>query len=615
MFPTFRCARSTGGGALTLVAVLAAGCLRPVMEGRRVAEEEETGDPLGGCGVGDLPTARMWRLTQSQLRNSLQDLFGFSAVAVESLPADSRLEGFANRAEGLGVPPLLMDHYNTISEEMAAGAVRRSGQLLPCPLDRLGKGSCLRDFLGRFGRRVWRRPLSDAEVGRLSGVYRAVAETTEPGNGLRVLIKALLLSPNFLFRSELGAGPGPDGIIRLNDFELAAELSYLLWDSTPDEVLLELAAAGRLREPAVRRAQAARMLASSRRAAPPFASFVRQWLKIEDLPRIRKDRKQFPMYRELSGDLLEENRRFVDSVAFDPGGDRRLRTLLTAPYAFTNTRTAVLYGVGATVRPAPAVAAARADSEPDDDQEPDEGKERREAKEPKEPIDKIGPLGLANDGQGGARQPTLSAEALALRATPLDPAERRGILTQVAFLSAHAGPETPNLVARGSFVREQLLCGEVPEPPDDFKFDDAKITDDMTAREKFTLHTRNPFCANCHALFDNIGFALESYDAIGRFRRTDKGKPLDTTGTVKVPGRPDLRFTSFVDLMDQLADLPETSDCFSLQYLTYATGRRAADVSACEKKSLARAFAASGYRLDGLMAAVAGSPGFALRRP
>ncbi len=536
---------------ILLLAVVSAGtCARPVVPAGPPA------DALGGCGVAELPPARVWRLTQRQLRNTLQDLFGFSPVAVEALPPESRLEGYANNSDGLGVPPLLMDHLNTVSEEVAAGAVQRHRQLLPCALADLSRGSCLRDFLTRFGRRVWRRPLTTEEVIRLQVVYTVAAEATDAANGLRILLKALLLSPSFLFRSELGVGPGPGGSVQLGDFELATALSYALWDSTPDDTLLDLAAAGRLRDPLVRRQQAQRLLATSRRAAPAFAAFVEQWLKVEDLPRVRKDRKQFPMYRDVAGDLLDQNRRFVDSVVFEPGGDRRLRTLLTAPYAFVNARTAPLYGLQPSATPA-------------------------------------GPVQLAR----------------------LDPAQRRGILTQAAFLAAHANAEAPNLVGRGSFVREQLLCGEVPPPPDDFKFDQAKITDDMTAREKFSLHTTNPFCSRCHALFDNIGFALESYDAVGRFRRTDKDKPIETAGSIKIPGRPDVRFATFVDLIEQLADLPETGSCFARQYLGYATGRKPAEVSSCEARGLARAFAASGNRLDQLVLAVAASPGFALRKP
>ena len=563
---------------LTCLALAAGGCVRPVAPAPNkpsaILPIVATADPLAGCAVADLPPPRLWRLTQTQLRNTLEDVFGFTGTAVDSLPAESRLEGFANSSGRLGVPPLLMDRYNTISDEIASEAIRRSASLLRCPLAELGRRSCLNDFLTGFGRRLWRRPLSEAETTRLQAVYSAAAEATDPENGFRSLIKALLLSPHFLFRSELGTGAGPDGVVRLTDFELASQLSYLLWDSTPDDTLLELAAAGRLHHPEVLRAEAGRLLRVSRRAAPVFAGFVRDWLKIEDLARSRKDRKRFPMYSSsVAGDLLEENRRFVDSVAFDPGGDRRLRTLLTAGYGYVNARTAVIYGLDAPAGSTAALA------------------------------------GAAATAPGG----TAALDATALRQRPLDPAQRRGIFTQGAFLAAHASQDTPKLVARGSLVREQVLCGEVPEPPDEFKFDDSKVTEDMTAREKFTVHTRSAFCARCHALFDGIGFALESYDAIGRFRTTDKDKPIDPSGTLTVPGKPELRFANFVELAEQLAELPETYDCFSRQYLTFATGRSAPEVSACEARAVARAFTESGHRLDALMLAVVESPGFSLR--
>jgi hypothetical protein len=323
----------------------------------------------------------------------------------------------------------------------------------------------------------------------------------------------------------------------------------------------------------VLRAQAERLLRTPARAAPVFGAFVRQWLKVDDLVRLRKDRKKFPGYGSATAaDLLEENRRFVDSVVFDPGGDRRLHTLLTAPYGYINARTALIYGV--TVPAAPTGAAAT------------------------------------------SLEDTVARDAATLKQQPLDRSQRAGMFTHGAFLAAHASQDEPKLVARGSLVREQVLCGEVPPPPDEFKFDDSKITDDMTAREKFVLHTRSPFCARCHALFDGIGFALESYDAIGRFRRTDKNKPIDPSGSLTVvPGRPEIKFANFIDLVGQLADLPETSACFSLQYLTFATGRTMPEVSACEAKALAQLFTDSGNRLDALMLAVVDSPSFSLRKP
>ena len=153
-------------------------------------------DP-GGCKTAELPRARVWRLTQTQLRNTLQDLFGFSGAAVDSLPAESRLEGFDNTADRLGVPSLLLDRYNTLAEEVASEAARRHQSPAPLPAGPAGRrhGRCLNDFLTRFGRRVWRRPLTAPETARLASVYTATARATDPDSGLRSLVKALLLSP------------------------------------------------------------------------------------------------------------------------------------------------------------------------------------------------------------------------------------------------------------------------------------------------------------------------------------------------------------------------------------------------------------------------------------
>jgi len=249
-------------------------------------------------------------------------------------------------------------------------------------------------------------------------------------------------------------------------------------------------------------------------------------------------------------DLLEENRRFVNGVVFE--GDHSLRTLLTSPVGYVNERTAKIYGATGT----------------------------------------------------GAD----------LTRTNLDGGQRRGLLTQAAFMAAHADGDATRLVDRGRFVREEVLCLDVPAPPAEFKFMDPKITDDMTQREKLTIHAANPACASCHVLFDGIGFAMEAYDPIGQFRTLDRGKKIDTSGTLPLPGRPDLAFDDFVGLVDQLAKLPEPYQCFSSRYLEYATGRSAAQIAQCERDPLAKLFEESGYQVDKLILAVVASPGFVARR-
>lgn len=504
------------------------------------------------CAQEGLPSARLWRLTHVQFRNTLADVFGFTPTAASGLPADSRLEGFANDADRLAVSSLLTEYYYKAADELAGDVIRRSADFLACPLAQLGTGTCLGDFIATYAARAWRRPVSDGEVAKLRAVYTTAATATDPGNGLRMLVQAMVLSPHFLFRSELGPADAPAGkVTALTAHELASALSYTLWDAPPDAPLLALAAAGKLHQPATLVAEARRMLASPRKSSAALGSFVQQWLKVDDLLDIQKDTMAFPGYStQVAQDLLEENRLFVDSVVFASDGDRSLNTLLTAPIGFLNSRTARLYGTTST--------------------------------------------------------------ATQLARTDLDASQRRGLLTQAVFMAAHADGDSTRLVDRGRFIREEVLCLDVPKPPAQFMFNDPKITEDMTAREKLTVHAANPACASCHALFDAIGFAMESYDPVGQYRTMEKGKKIDTTGTIPLPGGRELKFANFVELIDQIARLPEPYDCFTSRYLEYATGRTG--VAECERAPLAKLFKDSGYKVDALVLAVVGSPGFIARK-
>jgi hypothetical protein len=282
--------------------------------------------------------------------------------------------------------------------------------------------------------------------------------------------------------------------------------------------------------------------------------FVGQWLQIDNLDRVQKDPALFPTYTPAVAQALsEETNRFVDSIVFEPGGDKTLRTLLTASYGYVNESTAPIYGV--------------------------------------------------------------QFAGTALGRVTFNPAQRRGLLTLAAFLAAHSSSNSTGLVGRGRFFRQTMMCDAVPPPPGNFKFDPAVITPDMTEREKFEVHRKNPACASCHGLFDPIGIALENYDPIGRYRTMDKGKPIDPSGAIPLPnGTTSVTFPNYVDLINQLSALPEIYDCFSSQYLEYATGRRPEQVDTCDAQAVAKAFAASGYKLDELLVAIVTSPGFAVRK-
>jgi hypothetical protein len=552
--------RRSGALALTLVV----GCTGTIPERPHGPGNDPTAEPpptgkggSGGgtkpvgtpCGTTELPRARTWRLTGAQFKNTAQAVFGFTGPTTDQLPTDGQPEGFANQADRLSVQPLLASKYMLATDEIATSVVQRSGEFLKCPLSALGSGTCLKDFLTTVGTRAWRRPLAPAELTKYTTLYATIAQGSSPEAAFKGVVQALMLSPNFLFRTELG--DATTGTTTLTDYELASAISYMLLDAPPDATLMELAAGGKLHEPATLSAQSKRLLASAP-SSGIMTGFFRQWLYFDTLAGQPKDADLFPSYTpELVKDLLAENQAFLQGVLFDPAGDRSIKTLLTASYGYVNSRTAPLYGVQAT--------------------------------------------------------------GTALTRTELPAAQRRGLLTEAAFIAGASDPDDTNLPTRGRVVREQVLCEDVAPPPGNFSFDEAKITADMTNREKFAVHTTNPACAACHLLFDGIGYAMEQYDPIGQFRTMDKKKVIDPTGTVMLSDTT-LTFSSYVDFIDQIAKRPQTFQCVATQYNAYATGRAPVSIGQCEAEAIGKVFADGGYKLDALVAAIVTSPNFALRR-
>ena len=509
---------------------------------------------VASCGAIEAGKPRIWRLTKNQMRNSLKDVFGYSPQSLEVLPAETRLDGeFANESAKLTVAPLVADEYFTIGSDLGAEVVRRSGDFVKCPIASLGTGSCLGDFLKNFGLRAWRRPLSDVELGKLTNLYNTTAAMAGgPEIGLQTVVQALFMSPNFLYRSEVGNSTTPGAVTTLTDWELASELSYTLWDSAPDQTLLDLAAQGKLHDHDTLIAQAMRMW-NVNGSQGALNSFFQQWLQTEDLLSASKD-PSFSIYNmDVAADLQEEERLYLNSVVFDQGGDRTFRTLFTAGYGFLDARTAPVYGVA-------------------------------------------------------------NMTSTALTKTNLDPSQRKGLLTMAGFISAHSDGDDTAIVSRGRYFRGDILCDHVPPPPDPklAVFGQASAGPNMTNRERLIAHVQTPACAACHDIFDPIGFAMENYDPIGRFRTMDKGKVIDPSGTIPL-GMKDVTFTNYLDLLDQLSKRPELYECFSTQYLSYSTGRSFDDLGTCERKSITDQFAMSGYRVDSLVMSIVNSPSFTTR--
>jgi hypothetical protein len=511
---------------------------------------------VGTCTAATLAKPRAWRLTNVQMKNTLLDVLGFSPPTLDMVPGETRLDGFANQSSQLSVAPLVADYYLRASDELAGEVVRKAAMVVPCPMAKLGTGTCVADFIKSFGLKMWRRPLLDTEVGKLSALYTTTAaQAGGQEAGLRNIVQGLFMSPNFLYRTEVGTGGQPGMVTYLTDYELASALSYMLWDAPPDAKLLELAAQGKLRDQAVLAGEARRLLGVAAKAPVAMHNFLRQWLQIENLLTADKDPTVYTFYNvQVAGDLMEETRLLMNSIMFDSGGDRSFKTLFTAPVGYLNARTAPVYGIA-------------------------------------------------------------NLTGTNLVKTMLNDKERRGILTSAAFMAAHSDGDDTALVSRGRYFREEILCQGVPPPnPNDAMFDPTKVTPDMTNRERLVAHAVNPACKTCHALFDGLGFAMENYDPIGRFRTMDKNKPVDPTGSVPLPSGPTLQFKNFVDLIDQLGNSPDVYQCFSSQYLSYATGRGAADINECERKLVAEDFVKSGYKMDSLVLSVVNSPSFMARK-
>ncbi|HEX9294329.1 MAG TPA: DUF1592 domain-containing protein [Polyangiaceae bacterium] len=519
--------------------------------GGDVTTEACTGQPI------PLSAPRVWRLTTTQLKNTLLDVFGFAGSSIDSYPADSRADmtEYANVADKLVIGDLLTNYYNKTAEEVSASIATRSSTFLGCAMTALGAGTCLQDFLKTYGMKAWRRPLSTAEISGLQGLYNTVAAGAGAQTAFAMVVQALILSPSFGFRTELGTSNAAGTMTTMTDFEIASALSYMIWDSPPDQALYDAASAGTLHDPATLRAQVHRMFTDSTRAPVALGWFIAQWLHTDGMPTVKKDATLFPMWNgSVAQDLANETAKFVSSVAFDPAGDHTIGALLTGSYGFVSAATADLYGV---------------------------------------------------------RPPAAGA---GLVKTNFDPTQRSGLLTLASWLAAGSNFNDTALPARGNSVRGALLCDASPPPPAMFKFDPSVITPDMTGREKFIEHTKSSTCAACHDLFDGIGFALEQYDPIGRFRTTDQGKTIDPSGTVPLPSGSTLEFANFVEMMKQVAASPDFSQCYASQYLRYATGREVTAVSACELQTLTKAVNAAGNTIDSLPAAVAALPSFITRR-
>jgi hypothetical protein len=420
------------------------------------------------------------------------------------------------------------------------------------PLSPADEPSCARQILSTLARRAYRRPVTGVEVADLLPFYEAGRVERDFDHGIQRALERLLVSPQFLFRIERPAPAAPAGTLaRVGDVELASRLSFFLWSSIPDEPLLELAAADRLHEPRVLEGQVRRMLADPR-ADALVTNFAAQWLYLRDLETKRPDEILFPDFDvTLRQAMAREAELFIGSVFRE---DRSVLDLLSANYTFLNERLAKHYGI-------PHV----------------RGSAFRRVTLPEGSV-RGGLLGLGS---------VLTITSYATRTSP---------------------------VVRGKWVLENLLSSAPPPPPPDIpslSTDGDEREKPLTLRDAMLRHRANPSCAACHARMDPIGFAMDHFDAVGRWRERDGSSPIDATGVF-----PDgTAFEGVAGLKTVLLSRPEQfAGTMTEKLMMYALGRNVHYYDAPAVRAILRDARAKRYTFSSLILGVVNSRAFGMRQ-
>ena len=410
--------------------------------------------------------------------------------------------------------------------------------------------ACVQKIVGALARRAYRRPVSQAEAASLEkfvGIAQAHGQSVE--QGIQLALQAMLVSPNFLFRIEHDPNPtDPAAVHRISDVELASRLSYFLWSSMPDDELLNLAEAGRLHNPATLDAQVKRMLADTRSSALAD-NFAAQWLETRNLDVVKPDPQKFPEWNaELRDAMRTETSLFFDYILRQ---NRPMADFLDARYTFLNERLARHYGIEGVTGPE-------------------------------------------------------------FRKVDLTTDQRGGVLGQAAVLTVSSYATRTSVVIRGKYVLQEILgTPPAPPPPDVPPLDEAAVGTSLSLRQQMEKHRANAVCASCHSKMDPLGFGLENYDAIGKWRTLDGRFPVDSSGTLP-NGK---SFATPAEMRAALASLlPQFARALVEKLMIYALGRGIAPYDRRAIDQITGRLEAEGYPFQTAIYEIVRSAPFEMRR-
>ncbi len=481
-------------------------------------DPNDPNDPAGPAAEVPAPAPRLFRLTHAQWERSVRALLQLDETApthVENLRIDPNQAGFIfdNNTGALAVDSSLWTGYrraaNRLAEDVTASPAAFA-RLVPDSTE--AEDVRARQFIESFGLRAHRRPLSTAEVDEYFAVYTTgrdlFPEQSAFEAGIRLTIDAFLQSPKFVYRFE-ASNAATDGVIPLDGYEVAARMSYFLWNSMPDEPLLTAAQAGELATAAQVQAQAERMLADPR-AEDVVARFHDALLVVERYNSIAPSPAFFPDAPENLPVLLErENDLFIRSMFRD---GHSWQDMLTTNKTFVNADTATLYGLTGNYGPE-------------------------------------------------------------FEAVDLDPTQRRGLFTQLGFLASNATSVNPDPIHRGVFLSERIACNSIAAPPNDIPpLPPAEGRTNRETIEAHT-EAPGTNCAACHTtLINPFGFPFEGFDALGQVRTEDNGQPIDSASTVYIKGD-SFGVADALQLADTLANSKAVHECYAKHWVEYALGR------------------------------------------
>ena len=497
------------------------------------------------------------RLTKVEYGNTLRDLYGVDPSIADDLPDEVAGEGYLN-----SLSPLQSEQFLGIANEVLNRVLspveasptemqkRLFGETPTVEKDLRATAKKVADSLARS---AYRRPVSEAEIEVLLDVFELARKNKLSYQAsLHLMLKAILVSPQFLFITPAEELSSDKTVVPLDVHQLASRLSYLLWSSMPDAELSALADSGKLREPEVLKAQTKRLL-NDDRARALFDGFGAQWLGLGDLESKTFDTAKFPqMTPKMRLAMYEEARLFFESIVRD---NRDVVSFVDSDYTFLNGTLATIYGMEKTV---------------------------------------TGPR---------------------MRKVRLNNPNRGGILGMPGVLATTSFPNRTSPVKRGVWVLEQVLGEHIPPAPANvpaLEKQDQKKVANLTLRQRTELHVSNPTCANCHKILDPIGFGLENFDAIGRWReQDDTGGAIDAAG--ELPGGN--HFTSPKELKAIIAERKlELARNLTEKLLAYALGRQLEGYDEIVVDQLMETIAKDDFRMQTIVTEIVTSYPFTQRR-